>query len=365
MANQQNRTYSTVYNALKQISNEEGIDFGLDGYTEQQFKDKYFTGPGNINNLYNKLSQISDEEGVDFGLGTRGEWLGSFGFTEEDAMPKQKPVTDTNGFQSTINDINQTIGHAQQAAKRIDNRQQRIGLDVPNTDFGRINLGQNRKVTKGQQRLDLDTGQMEDSYVTEAGNEYENREMADLEQNALDLAEWERNNPKEALKSRIRSQIDNIDQRMNGYQGEWVDADGRVHYVGGSASDEAMRNLENARHDLNESLLQMERSETLKKSDGVLGGIGIPFTKDFFNNWKNFGYAAWDRMSDVGWWEDALTGGVNDLEKAGAYLKIRNKLDNGIPLSDQETDVVLAGMASAQAQQYTDLPLGSDVRSCL
>ena len=76
------RTYSGVYDSLKKISDEEGIDFGLGGYTAEDFKRKYFTGPGNITNLYNKLSQISDEEGVDFGLGTRDEWLASFGYKQ-------------------------------------------------------------------------------------------------------------------------------------------------------------------------------------------------------------------------------------------------------------------------------------------
>lgn len=87
MANNR-RTYDGVYNALKQISDEEGVDFGLDGMSPKDFKKKYFTGPGNIENLYHRLSQISDEEGIDFGQGSRDEWLSSFGYKLNDGEDK-------------------------------------------------------------------------------------------------------------------------------------------------------------------------------------------------------------------------------------------------------------------------------------
>lgn len=41
-------------------------------------------------------------------------------------------------------------------------------------------------MTTGQQRFNLGTGQIESTYVTEAGNEYETRAGADIEQNAVD-----------------------------------------------------------------------------------------------------------------------------------------------------------------------------------
>lgn len=80
MAEQKKRTSDGVFEALKRISDEENIDFGLDNYTADNFRQKYFTGPGNIENLYHKLSQISDEENIDFGQGTADEWLASFGY---------------------------------------------------------------------------------------------------------------------------------------------------------------------------------------------------------------------------------------------------------------------------------------------
>ena len=80
MAEQKKRTSDGLYSALMQISEEEGVDFGLSGMSADDFKNKYFTGPGNIENLYHRLNKISKEEGIDFGQGSRDEWLSSFGY---------------------------------------------------------------------------------------------------------------------------------------------------------------------------------------------------------------------------------------------------------------------------------------------
>ena len=79
MAEPKKRTLRGVYDGLKQISDEEGIDFGIDNYTYEQFAHKY----GNKNSLaalHQLLSTISDEESVDFGIGSADEWLNSFNY---------------------------------------------------------------------------------------------------------------------------------------------------------------------------------------------------------------------------------------------------------------------------------------------
>ena len=79
MAEPKKRTLRGVYDGLKQISDEEGIDFGIDNYTYEQFAHKY----GNKNSLaalHQLLSTISDEEAVDFGIGSADEWLNSFNY---------------------------------------------------------------------------------------------------------------------------------------------------------------------------------------------------------------------------------------------------------------------------------------------
>ena len=222
-----------------------------------------------------------------------------------------------------------------------------------------MGLGADR-LARGDARMNPETGKMERTYITSSGSEYResDKALAEQEQRELSDAAWRRTHPKEALRRDIDSQIANLDTEMSDISPDWVDADGRVHYRGGSGGMEAMRNLEAARRDLEEARTLLDREEQLKKSSDFLGGIGLPLTSDFFNNWKNFGYAVWDRLSDVGWWQNSLTGGVNDIQKAASYMKIRDKVDSGTPLNDSETALVLAGMAQAQAQQLTDLPMG-------
>lgn len=273
----------------------------------------------------------------------------------------QQPANDE--FQQTINNANQTIAQSRQAERRIGNRQQRIGLDLPQGDFGRVNLGQNRKVTKGQQRLNPETGELEDTYVTPQGNEYENREMADVEQNVVDQQEWNRNNPKEALEYSIDGQIAKLEEEIRKQESiEGIPTGfGTTLYQSGlgvpytpNSQQRSYDDMRMALRDLQEAKTMLERNKQLHASSDFLGGVGIPFTKDWYNNWKNFGYGVWDALHDVSLYDF----GVSELGKAGAYMRIKNKIDNGEELTDQETDIALAGMALSQAQQLADLPHG-------
>ena len=126
-------------------------------------------------------------------IGSEDDFYGSI--SDDFATPQQQSPASGGGYQpsaeemkgflGTIGGARQTVGQSRQAVNRIGNMQQRAGLDL--SQDGRIELGKNRKVTKGQERLNLETGKMESTYVTEAGNEYGNRELADIEQNATDL----------------------------------------------------------------------------------------------------------------------------------------------------------------------------------
>lgn len=285
---------------------------------------------------------------------------------------------DMAAFGKTIGGARQAVGQSQQAVTRIGNMQQRAGLDLPQD--GRFTLGQNRKVTPGQQRYNLDTGQMEQTYVTEQGNEYGSRELADLEQNAVDQEEWRRNNPEKALESDVDRQIADLQaKRDEAYNAALEKARAATVPQSGigkaihdfftpengtmltqdrataiAMNDKNVAALDVALRDLQEAKTMMERNRQLSKSSDFLGGVGIPFTKDWFNNWKNFGYGVWDSMGDVAF--NAF--GNNDIQKASAYLRIKDKMEKGEELTDTETDMALAGMALAQAQQLADLPTG-------
>lgn len=329
------RTYSTVYNALKQISDEEGIDFGLGGYTEQQFKDKYFTGPGNINNLYNKLSQISDEEGVDFGLGTRDEWLGSFGFTEADATPRQgyKPTAEEMaGFSSTIRNAGRTAGSSLGSFdNKVQNLQNRQGLNVPS----RIEVGKSNNLVQGKQQLNPETGQLENTYITSSGNEYANEALADMEQRQID-----QNLRDERYKQSLPGQIDDayaerdrLNAELAKLQGQWVDQDGRVHY-GNRGSDEAVASLEAA---LRQNQQRITALEAERDDDG-----GTQFWRGFIDAAQN---------------PSTLTFGMSDFGDMVQLMRIKNKMDTAVEsgqqtqLSDAEQSLLESSYLNNYAQQ--------------
>lgn len=382
------RTYSGVYDALNKVSQEEGIDFGLENYSPEDFKKKYFTGPGNISNLYNKLSQISDEEGIDFGLGTQDEWLASFGYRrrgDNDYETLDGKRVGGKSQQQVMSDAQQTLGENQRTINRISNRQQRIGLDTgPRVQIGGQGwqFGQNRKVTQGQQRFNPSTGQMEQTYITPSGNEYGTRGLADLEQNTIDQAEYDRAHPVDALSSRINNQIAELERKreslmQSGMEQARQDLEKRGGIRGAidrflagkrdvgpfghtrAYAEQAARNkelatIETALKDLRDAQTRIERGKQLSASSDFLGGIGVPFTKDWFNNWKNFGYGIWDTMDDVAF----NFFGNKDIDKASAYLRIKDKMESGKELTDTETSLALAGMAKAQAEDLVSLPHG-------
>jgi len=92
MANdKKERTAEGLYEGLKNLSNETGLDFGIDDYSLGDFKSKYFSSQEGVGNLYDVLSGISDESGLDFGIGSRDEWVSSFGGGDV-ASGEQKPA---------------------------------------------------------------------------------------------------------------------------------------------------------------------------------------------------------------------------------------------------------------------------------
>lgn len=305
MANSQKRNFSTVYNSLKQISDEEGIDFGLDGLSEDDFKKKYFTGPGNINNLYNKLSQISDEEGVDFGLGTRGEWLGSFGFTEEDAKPRQgyRPSErEMAGFQSTINSAGRVASNPTQSYDRKARlMQKRQGIHIPQ----RVNLGESNNLTPTEQRFNIETGEIEQGFMTSAGNEYDNRTIADMEQRQIDQAQRDERY-RQTLPGQLEdayAERDRLKAELSKYQGSWVDQDGRVHY-NNRGNEESVASLEAA---LRQNQQRITALEAERDDDG-----GTQFWRGFIDAAKN---------------PSVYSFGLTDFKDMMQLMRIKNKVD--------------------------------------
>lgn len=350
--------YDNLINSGKVTENEIGNREEFKNAVKDENSSRQF-----YKNLYNSGTFTEDELGTEdqFYDAISSDFSAPAAEPEESVQESQPSFADE--FQDTINSAMQTVGQSRQAANRIGNRQQRIGLDLPKGDFGRVNLGENRKVTKGKQRLNPETGKLEDTYVTPQGNEYEKRELADLEQNIVDQEEWERNNPKEALRLKIDSHIAELEARQKELTGPGGAPTNvfRNMYAGGAgvpvrktANDQRLDDITMALNDLKDARTRMDRGEQLQASSNFLGGIGVPFTKDWFNNWKNFGYGIWDTLSDPGLYDF----GITDMAKAGMYGRIKRKMESGEELSDSETALALAGMAKAQAEQLVTLPHG-------
>ena len=125
---------------------------------------------------------------------------------------RQKPgtaMTDADkqkmmGFAQGVIDNSQA--NQERFNNQMEYRKENSGLQVKP-----VKLGQNRHVVKRKPRLNTETGKMESTYLTESGNEYGNRAMADVEQNAVDDARYQMEHREEWL----RQQRDNLNARLS------------------------------------------------------------------------------------------------------------------------------------------------------
>ena len=105
------------------------------------------------------------------------------GTPERRTTPNYQPTADDMaGFQSTINSAGRAAANPTQSYDRKTGlMKQRRGLNVPQ----RINLGESNDLTPTERRLNPETGQLEQGYMTASGNEYDNKAIADMEQRAI------------------------------------------------------------------------------------------------------------------------------------------------------------------------------------
>ena len=260
------------------------------------------------------------------------------------AEPAGKPQdTGMSGFEETIRNARQAVGQSQQAVNRIQNRQQRIGLDVAGLNgsdgqYGRVDLGKNRKVTKGKQRFNLGTGQMESTYITEEGNEYGSREGADIEQNAVDIAKRQMTLPGQlddayAERERLQAEIDAETQRI-GY-GQSPERS-FAPQVPGSIPRQSAERLSNDRlQTLYAAQRQNEERITALEAERDDDG-GTQFWRGFIDAAKN---------------PSTWTFGITDFQNMTQLMRIKGKVDGGKELTDDEETLLKNTMANGYAQQ--------------
>jgi N12 class adenine-specific DNA methylase len=138
------------------------------------------------------------------------------------AQSKGTPLTeaDKRMYASNIGNI---LAQADASTQRFNNQMEyqkaNSGLQVKP-----VKLGTNRHVVKRKPRFNPGTGKMQSSYITESGNEFDNRAFADVEQNAVD--DYKRSltvdgqlqdayAERERLNEEVRKRMEEIDNKPN------------------------------------------------------------------------------------------------------------------------------------------------------
>ena len=164
--------------------------------------------------------------------------------TPRKAPAKQKgtPFTETDKQKMLAfvgNMRNETNASLQRFNNRMDYHRANAGLRVPRVTLGKknssIKLGQNSKVVAKEPQFNPQSGKMEQTYITESGNEYTDRNSADLEQNTIDAykdsmsvsgqlreAYAERDRLDEAMKKRMKEIDERPNQRFNDFMREFA-----------------------------------------------------------------------------------------------------------------------------------------------
>lgn len=138
------------------------------------------------------------------------------------AQPKGTPLTvaDKRRYASNVGNIlAQVDASTQRFNNQMEYQKANSGLQVKP-----VKLGANRHVVKRKPRFNPETGKMQSSYITESGNEYDNRAFADIEQNAVD--DYKRSltvdgqlqdayAERERLNEEVRKRMEEIDNKPN------------------------------------------------------------------------------------------------------------------------------------------------------
>lgn len=141
-----------------------------------------------------------------------------------------KPVSQSKGTPLTEADkrkyasnVGNILAQADASTQRFNNQMEyqkaNSGLQVKP-----VKLGTNRHVVKRKPRFNPGTGKMQSSYITESGNEFDNRAFADVEQNAVD--DYKRSltvdgqlqdayAERERLNEEVRKRMEEIDNKPN------------------------------------------------------------------------------------------------------------------------------------------------------
>ena len=256
----------------------------------------------------------------------------------QQSKPKGTPMTEAER-QNMLNGISGIVAQSKAGLQRTKNRMNyakaNTGLRVPDVTLGvkggGVHLGQNSKVVETKPQYNAESGKVERSYLTESGNEYEERGGADLEQNAIDEARFQ-SEQQEAYLLREKQRIEQeMNQRGRELDAEAVDfswrdmprgSGGAIHTynsstVNGRFADTKYKSLLAQLNKVNDGLATLAEAKKGKASDQWI---------DDSSNWASkkgkqllaFGAGAWRGLAHAVGKVSTWDMGMTDMATNGA-----------------------------------------------
>ena len=256
----------------------------------------------------------------------------------QQSKPKGTPMTETerqNMLNGVSGMVEQSKAGVQRAKNRIDYAKANTGLRTPSVSLGvkggGVHLGQNSKVVETKPQYNAESGKVERSYITESGNEYEERGGADLEQNAIDESRFQ-SEQQEAYLLREKQRIEQeMNQRGRELDAEAVDfswrdmprgSGGAIHTynsttVNGRFADTKYKSLLAQLNKVNDGLATLAEAKKGKASDQWI---------DDSSNWASkkgkqllaFGAGAWRGLAHAVGKVSTWDMGMTDMATNGA-----------------------------------------------
>lgn len=280
------------------------------------------------------------------------------------AKPKETPLTEANRQKMLANVGNmmaETNASIQRTQNRMDYARANAGLRVPRVTIGDKNsgvrLGQNTKVVAKKPHYNPKSGKMEQTYITESGNEYTDRGAADLEQNAIDAykdsmtiggqlrdAYAERDRLDEAMKKRMKE----IDERPNQRFNDFMRESAAAMTPGAGPAGELEARM--SKYDNDDEYLQLMAAARKNRQT-------IQLLEDKKNNQMN---SFWHSLGTTALNGYTFTDGMSEMRAATALARASKHIDSinrkraaGKPLTreEQTAEAVLKNFATDNAVQ--------------
>ncbi len=311
------------------------------------------------------------------------DWMKELHFvqTVKKATPKavaKQPATEDKTTK-LLDSVQSTLNENRRVQNRMDYAMGKTGLKTPETNLGwkgKSTLGFGGNVVETKRRNYV-TGRDETVYLTESGNEYGSRAMADVEQGQLDEARFMRENKRAYL----MREKERIEREMNQRRGEVKRAeeeeykkiwDGPLKYLssmprGGGVGfnpsadnlgvwgDKKYKTLNAQLKQVEDALATLDEAEAGKKSDAWIA--------DSSNAWERnakklagFGGGAWRGLAHsvgkISTWDF----GITDMETNKSVLDAANAVDKGTEATKEDQElldlVAYKNMVEKESEPY-------------